>query len=124
MAGGGAWALVVCSGTLPLTAGGADEACIRKVLYPCFASLVASAQIHNFHSYLHCSDPGDPKEARQPQRPPPPSAPARVAAPALATLGSPGSGPADGCLIKGNIGAKGDHIYHLPGGRFYPGVKV
>ena len=25
----------------------------------------------------------------------------------------------EGCPIKGNIGSKGDHIYHMPGGRWY-----
>jgi endonuclease YncB( thermonuclease family) len=25
----------------------------------------------------------------------------------------------NGCRIKGNIGSKGDHIYHVPGGRWY-----
>ena len=25
----------------------------------------------------------------------------------------------DGCRIKGNIGSKGDRIYHMPGGRWY-----
>ena len=25
----------------------------------------------------------------------------------------------EGCKIKGNIGSKGDRIYHMPGGRWY-----
>ena len=30
-----------------------------------------------------------------------------------------GSSPPPGCLIKGNISASGERIYHVPGGRFY-----
>lgn len=30
----------------------------------------------------------------------------------------------DGCAIKGNIGSKGDRIYHVPGGRFYDRTQI
>ena len=39
-------------------------------------------------------------------------------------MGVPGASPAEGCVIKGNIGSHGDRIYHVPGGRFYAGTKV
>ena len=80
--------------------------------------------MQSLYMQIHCLVSGEPRAARPAQQPPPPSAPASVAAPALATLVSPSSVSGDGCLIKGNIGAKGDRIYHVPGGRFYPGVKV
>ena len=125
MAGEGAWPLVMLQCTAFNQQGlkmrrAYERACTLALLH-----LLVSMQKDNLSiSELHCLDSGDSREARPPQPPPPPSAPARMAAPALATLGPPGPGPADGCLIKGNIGAKGNHIYHMPGGRFYPGVKV
>ena len=30
----------------------------------------------------------------------------------------------DGCKIKGNIGSKGERIYHVPGGRFYNRTRI
>ena len=32
--------------------------------------------------------------------------------------------PSNGCNIKGNINAKGEKIYHMPGGRFYDSTKI
>lgn len=32
--------------------------------------------------------------------------------------------PAKGCDIKGNISAKGERIYHVPGGQYYESVKI
>ena len=29
-----------------------------------------------------------------------------------------------GCLIKGNIGKNGEHIYHVPGGAYYDRTKI
>jgi endonuclease YncB( thermonuclease family) len=31
---------------------------------------------------------------------------------------------AGGCLIKGNINSKGEHIYHVPGGAWYDKTKI
>ncbi len=56
--------------------------------------------------------------------PPPPPPPARAPPLALGAIGAPRPSPSDSCLIKGNIGAHGDRIYHVPGGRFYAGTKV
>lgn len=50
--------------------------------------------------------------------------PPRLSAPALGAIGAPGASPAEGCVVKGNIGSHGDRIYHVPGGRFYAGTKV
>lgn len=36
---------------------------------------------------------------------------------------SPAAKP-DECLIKGNIGSKGDRIYHVPGGRWYDKTRI
>ena len=32
--------------------------------------------------------------------------------------------PTKGCEIKGNISAKGERIYHMPGGQYYESVKI
>ena len=32
--------------------------------------------------------------------------------------------PDSRCAIKGNINVRGDHIYHLPGSRAYPEVRI
>lgn len=32
--------------------------------------------------------------------------------------------PSSSCTIKGNVGAKGDRIYHIPGGRDYAKVRI
>lgn len=32
------------------------------------------------------------------------------------------AGPA--CLIKGNINASGEHIYHMPGQRYYDATRI
>lgn len=32
--------------------------------------------------------------------------------------------PLPGCEIKGNISAKGNRFYHLPGGKYYNGIIV
>ncbi|GBF97172.1 hypothetical protein Rsub_10359 [Raphidocelis subcapitata] len=50
-------------------------------------------------------------------------APAAPAAPAAAAPNS-GSGGGSGCAIKGNIGSRGDKIYHLPGQGEYDAVKI
>lgn len=31
---------------------------------------------------------------------------------------------AAGCLIKGNIAKSGEHIFHVPGGRYYENTKI
>ncbi|PSC67667.1 nuclease [Micractinium conductrix] len=49
------------------------------------------------------------------------AAPAPLAAPAAAVAALPAAvaQPPAGCAIKGNITAKGERIYHVPGGSFY-----
>lgn len=45
-----------------------------------------------------------------------------VAAPAATTAATAAKGdplPANGCAIKGNINAKGEKVYHVPGGAYY-----
>ncbi|PRW39217.1 nuclease [Chlorella sorokiniana] len=46
-------------------------------------------------------------------------------APGAATAGAAaGAQPPPGCAIKGNITAKGEKIYHVPGGSFYDRTKI
>ena len=33
-------------------------------------------------------------------------------------------GPANGCKIKGNVNAKGDKIYHMPGSQYYERTQI
>jgi len=34
------------------------------------------------------------------------------------------AGPADRCLIKGNISHRGERLYHVPGGRYYERTQI
>lgn len=34
------------------------------------------------------------------------------------------AGEAGDCRIKGNIGSKGERVYHVPGGRFYERTRI
>jgi endonuclease YncB( thermonuclease family) len=42
----------------------------------------------------------------------------------LLSAASAATAPSPDCTIKGNIGRKGECIYHVPGGRFYSTVKM
>lgn len=42
----------------------------------------------------------------------------------VAAKGGEATGPAKGCPIKGNINAKGEKIFHVPGGRFYDNTAI
>ena len=48
---------------------------------------------------------------------------ARDAAQTAAQTATASEGP-DGCTIKGNINARGDRIYHLPGSRDWAGTRI
>ena len=37
---------------------------------------------------------------------------------------SSSDGPANGCKIKGNINAKGEKIYHMPGSQYYERTQI
>jgi hypothetical protein len=61
-----------------------------------------------------------------PAKPPPtvaaakaPAATVAAAAAPAAAAAAPVAAPPSGCLVKGNMTAKGERIYHLPGGSFY-----
>jgi endonuclease YncB( thermonuclease family) len=43
---------------------------------------------------------------------------------ASARAASLASGASSNCRIKGNVGAKGERIYHVPGGAFYSSAQV
>ena len=30
----------------------------------------------------------------------------------------------ESCVIKGNVSARGEHIYHVPGGRYYDATQI
>jgi micrococcal nuclease len=45
----------------------------------------------------------------------------RAAAPAVRLVSSP---PSPQCAIKGNINAKGEKIFHVPGGRSYDATDI
>lgn len=43
---------------------------------------------------------------------------------ALAPKPQTASIPSNGCKIKGNINAKGDKIYHMPGSQYYESTQI
>ncbi|HEY7382118.1 MAG TPA: hypothetical protein VH743_00495 [Beijerinckiaceae bacterium] len=47
-----------------------------------------------------------------------------LAAAALASAGYDVVAVALGCNVKGNIGVSGEHIYHVPGQRFYSETRI
>ena len=40
------------------------------------------------------------------------------------TSGPGRDSPSKDCQIKGNVSSKGEKIYHMPGGRYFAGVKI